>query len=144
MLSLFEVLVFTYRWHLQHRQTTGGAAGGAAGRGAGGAAGGLVVGANGWVVHGAPGRDEAGGIVTHARAAEFLRPVLVGLSGSRQASKVSSLPLWLDSKLNVETGLRGYGNVRNLRAIFFRQVELLRVVSPLLAQPSCTGTKGAQ
>eukprot|EP00903_Cladosiphon_okamuranus_P021995 g20222.t1 len=112
VLSLFEVLVFTYRWHLQHRQAVGGAAGG----GGGGAAGGLVVGANGWVVQGTPGGGEEGGIVTHARAAEFLRPVLVGLSGSRQASNVSSLPSWLDPKWitegDVETGLRGYAKAK--------------------------------
>lgn len=134
VLSLFEVLVFTYHWHLQHGQTGGGAGGGAAGGGTGGGgggtAGGVVVGANGWVVQGTPGGGEEGGIITHVRAAEFLRPVLVGLSGSRQASKASRLPSWLDPKWiaegGVETGLRGYAKVKNcLRAVFYRQGELL-------------------
>lgn len=114
VLSLFEVLVFTYHWH---RKAAGGAAGGATGEAAGGAAGGvaggLVVGTNGWV---AAVGNEDGGVVTHADAAAFLLPVLVALSGSRQASKVSALPLWLHDKWvssgGVATGLRGYAEVR--------------------------------
>lgn len=138
LLSLFEVLVFTYHWH--RRAAGGPAAGGAVGGGseggpAGGAAGGaseggtageatggLVVGAKGWVVHTPMGAGE-GDIITHADGASFLLPVLVALSGSRQASKVSALPSWLDPKWisegDVATGLRGYAEVRHFgRRIF--------------------------
>eukprot|EP00752_Nemacystus_decipiens_P015187 g13523.t1 len=131
VLSLFEVLVFTYHWHREAAgEATGGGAGGAPGGaaggvaggatagGPGGAAGGLVVGANGWVVQ-APGEGGEGGGVTHADAADFLLPVLVGLSGSRQASGVSALPKWLDgmdatcfSGGGLETALRRYAKAK--------------------------------
>lgn len=117
-LSLFEVLVFTYYWH---RKAAEGAAGGNAGGAQGGATGGLVVGRNGGVAR-APGGDEEGGVVSHADAAGFLLRVLVGLSGARQASKVSALPSWLHgdliSEADLETGLRGYAKVRKLGCCF--------------------------
>ena len=113
--QLFEVFVFTHHWHRQAaRQATGVVAGGAAGV--------LIVGANGWVVR-APGGGNEGGGVTHADAAGFLLRVLVGLSGSRLASKVSALPSWLHatciSEEELETGLRGYAKVRTLDGAFW-------------------------
>ena len=151
VLSLFEVLVFTYHWHREAAgEATGGVAGGAAGGAAGGvaggatagapggaaggAAGGLVVGANGWVVQ-APGEGGEGGGVTHADAAGFLLPVLVGLSGSRQASRVSALPRWLDatcvSEGGLETALRRYAKVRRLDAAFWPAVSTVEYRPPL-------------
>lgn len=110
VLSLFEVLVFTYYWHRKAAEAAGGAAGGAVG----GTAARLADGPNGWM-H-TPGEGGAGGGITHTDAAGFLLRVLVGLSGSRQASKVSELPSWLDatcmSSGEHETGLRTYAQVR--------------------------------
>lgn len=135
VLSLFEVLVFTYYWH---RQAAGGVAGsvagGAAGGVAGGAAGGLAVGANGWVVQAAGGGDEGGG-VTHADAADFLLRVLVGLSGCRQASKLPALPSWLNatciSEEGLETGLRRYAEVRHLDAVLWSAGSTVECRPPL-------------
>ncbi|CAB1101680.1 unnamed protein product [Ectocarpus sp. CCAP 1310/34] len=111
-LSLFEVLVFTYYWH---RKAAGDTAGGAAGGAVGGAAGGAAGEAAGWVAR-APLEGDEGGGFTHADAAGFLLRVLVGLSGSRQASKVSALPSWLHATCIPEgelaTGLRRYAKAK--------------------------------
>ncbi|CAM9541300.1 unnamed protein product, partial [Pylaiella littoralis] len=115
VLSLFEVLVFTYYWHRKHA-----------------ASGGLVVGNDGWALQGPSSHPEAspsGGsgvnqeadVVSHHDAAEFLLPVLMSLSGSRQASKVSALPSWLSEDIisqgDILAGLQRYAKVSSGRVI---------------------------
>lgn len=110
ILSLYEVLVFLYHWHRVSSISE-----------PEGPPGGLAVGIDGWVVR-EPSLsadlvgDEGVGTVTHKDAMAFFQPALVGLSGSRQASKMPSLPSWLDKKWTSEAcafeGLQGYAQVR--------------------------------
>lgn len=66
VLSLFEVLVFTYHWHRRQQVAVGGAAGGAAG-------GRLVVGDKGWVVHAPGGSRRAASLPTQMQRRSYCR-----------------------------------------------------------------------
>lgn len=110
ILSLFEVIVFSYNWH-RHQDASGDA----------------VLGMDGWVRRtpsspdesspdGESGGNQQGSIVSQRDAADFLLEVLVSLSGSRQASMVPKLPVWLNGEAisagDVLGGLREYAKVR--------------------------------
>ena len=126
ILSLFEVLVLSYHWHVRADQGNLGI---------------LVLGADGWVLEtpggpatvggvassgqgqgeethvqgagggsGAQGPESGGSLevdaVSNRDAADFLRPLLVSVVGSREG-KVPSLPFWLGDTAVSETDVLG-------------------------------------
>lgn len=120
ILSMFEVLVFTYYWHQKQESID---------------CRGVFLSSDGWMREAPvlpslldvpqPGADPSGvqestaADLSHQDAEHFLLSTLLPVSGSRQASKVSALPPWLRVDLlsaqDVTMGLKVYAQVRRRR-----------------------------